>query len=113
VERQRAVVSERVHAYQAAVLAALGEVEDALVQEARQAELVASLDLQLELSTQVLDRVRQAYAAGMVDYLRVLDAEQTQQGLERRRLAAGRELIELRIGLCRALAGGWAMKRPV
>jgi NodT family efflux transporter outer membrane factor (OMF) lipoprotein len=112
VARARAELSERIHLYRDAVLAALGEVEDALSLERRQWEFHASLEAQLELARAVLERASAAYAAGTADYLRVLDAEQTLNSLERRRLQAHLELVQLRIGLYRALAGGWEMVRP-
>jgi len=65
------------------------------------------------LSRQVIGRVRDSYLYGVVDYLRVLDVLLTNQNLERRRLTAQRELIDNRIALCRALAGGWTLDRPV
>ena len=52
------------------------------------------------------------YLYGAVDYLRVLDVLLTDQNLERTRLTAERELIDNRIALCRALAGGWTLERP-
>jgi len=41
--------------------------------------------------------------------LRVLDALQTHQQLQRTQLVAKRDLIGYRIALCRALGGGWEM----
>jgi len=112
VERTRAVVSERLHAYGQTVLDALGEVEDALAQEQRQRERIESLDRQLELAGQVTERVRDRYLNGAVDYLRVLDAFLTEQQLQRTRLTAERELVQQRIALCRALGGGWELTHP-
>ncbi len=112
VERTRAVASERLHAYGQAVIEALAEVEDALVLEQRQRDLIASLDRQLALSALTAERIRDNYTKGGVDYLRVLDALLTQQSLQRTQLQARRVLIEYRINLCRALAGGWELQRP-
>ncbi|MEN8763646.1 MAG: hypothetical protein ABF290_14570, partial [Thiogranum sp.] len=72
-----------------------------------------SLDKQQVLSKQVIDRVRDSYLYGAVDYLRVLDVLLTDQNLERSRLTAQRELIDNRIALCRALAGGWILERRI
>jgi outer membrane protein TolC len=112
VARTRAVVSERVHQYGAAILLALREVEDALVQERKRTERIENLDRQLVLAREVLARLRDRYVQGNVNYIDVLQAVVSQQTLERRRLEAQRERIEFRIGLCRALAGGWKMERP-
>jgi NodT family efflux transporter outer membrane factor (OMF) lipoprotein len=110
VDRTRAVRSERVHDYGQAILTALQEVEDALVREQRQAEVIASLDRQLQLAGQVIERVRDRYTQGGESYQRVLGALLSRQALQRKRLTAARNRIGYRIALCRALAGGWEME---
>jgi NodT family efflux transporter outer membrane factor (OMF) lipoprotein len=113
VDRNRALTEQSLSDYRQQLLDALGEVEDALLREQQQRAFIDSLDKQLVLSRQVIGRVRDSYLYGAVDYLRVLDVLITDQNLERNRLTAQRELIENRIVLCRALAGGWSMQRPV
>ena len=112
VERARAALLERIELYRQAVLAALSEVEDALVREHAQTELIASLETQLAMTEELLGQAREAYAAGMTDYLRVLDAEQTHHSLQRRHLSARGDLFSIRISLYRALAGGWELENP-
>ena len=111
VEYTRAAAAEAFHTYGQAVLDALAEVEDALAREDGQRNRIESLDKQLELSSQVVERIRVRYANGAVDYLRVLAVLLNQQQLQRTRLTAERELVQQRIALCRALAGGWEMRR--
>jgi len=105
-DRNRALLSERVHAYGQTVLEALAEVEDALAQEAGQRAYLASLAEQLASADAVIERTRASYLNGQLDYLRVLEALTSRQGLERTYLTARREAIEFRVGLYRALAGG-------
>ncbi len=112
VERTRAAAAEALNRYGQTVLEALAEVEDALVRERRQRERIASLDQQLALARLVVERVRERYLNGAEEYLRVLAALLSEQQLQRTRLSADRELIQLRIALCRALAGGWDLERP-
>ena len=112
VDRTRAAASEALHTYGQTILDALGEVEDALVQEQRQRDFIASLDKQLKLAGQVIERVRDRYLQGTVDYQRVLDALISQQALQRSLLTAKRELVQDRIDLCRALGTGWALEQP-
>jgi len=112
VDRTRAVASEALHSYGQEILDALGEVEDALVQEQRQRDFIASLDKQLKLAGQVIERVRDRYVQGTVDYQRVLDALLSQQKLQRSLLSAKRDLVQYRIDLCRALGGGWELEQP-
>jgi outer membrane protein TolC len=64
------------------------------------------------LSTLAIQRLRDSYRNGAVDYLRVLTALVSQQSLERTQIQARRQLIEFRINLYRALAGGWQPPRP-
>jgi len=113
VERTRAVASEELHGYGQAILNALGEVEDALALEKRRQDYIRSLDMQLEFSGRTIERVRDRYIKGAEDYLRVLAALLTQQQLQRTRLSAGREIIQDRIDLCRALGGGWHLPQPM
>jgi outer membrane protein, multidrug efflux system len=112
VERHRALLSERLNAYEDAVLTALAEVEDALVREARQHDKVASLERQVKLADQVIDRLQNRYTQGATDYIDVLTALSSQQSAARQLLTARRELIGFRIDLARALAGGWALPPP-
>ncbi|GAH86843.1 unnamed protein product, partial [marine sediment metagenome] len=99
VERAEAVVAERLSEYEQVVLLAFREVEDALVQEARQREFLTSLDEQVRLARSTLQEAQQRYAHGLNDYLPVLTALQDLQRLQRRRLAAHRELVSFRIRL--------------
>lgn len=111
VERSQAVASEALHVYGQTVLEALAEVENALTQEQRQWQYMASIDRQLELAEQATGRIRDRYLNGTEDYQRVLTALLSKQLLQRTRLSARRELFVNRINLYRALAGGWAMSR--
>lgn len=112
VDRTRAVAAEKLHTYGQTILEALGEVEDALVQEQRQRDFIASLDRQLTLAGQVIQRLRDRYLQGTVDYQRVLDALLSQQSLQRSLLTANRDLVQDRIDLCRALGCGWTLEQP-
>jgi NodT family efflux transporter outer membrane factor (OMF) lipoprotein len=112
VERARAATSASLSNYGQVVLNALGEVEDALITEQRQAEYVASLAQQLSLAGSVIERSRDNYLQGVTEYTRVLDAQQTHQALEITYLGARATQIENRIALYRALSGGWAMTHP-
>jgi NodT family efflux transporter outer membrane factor (OMF) lipoprotein len=112
VERTQAVLSERINTYGQTVLVAFNEVEDALVQESRQREFLDNLKRQIVISSQVVERTRERYLNGADDYLRVLSALLTDQQLQVSDLQARRQLIEFRINLNRALAGGWELTRP-
>lgn len=112
VERQQAVFSETVNQYGSVILTALQEVETALIKEQQQALLVSSLDKQLALSQQAYQQIQLRYRYGGMDFLRVLSARLSVQTLERSQIRAERELIDFRIDLYKALAGGWSLTPP-
>jgi outer membrane protein TolC len=105
--RSRAVFDERLNLYAQAVLAALVEVEDALAAEAAQRTVLTELDAQLAAGGVIVERTAARHRLGQGDYLVHLEALTAQQGLTRARLTARLALLERRIALCRALAGGW------
>ncbi|MFK7788482.1 MAG: efflux transporter outer membrane subunit [Phycisphaeraceae bacterium] len=107
VQRNEAVIQQRIAEYGQVVLNAFGEVEDALVQESRQAQRLASLNEQLRLADNAVEQLRTQFLNGVGDYLAVLTALQDKQQLERDVVSARLDLIAFRIALYRALAGGF------
>lgn len=105
VERNRAVVQERLHQYGEAIVTAIGEVENAINQETQQQLLIDSLQLQLDLATRTVENVRNRYKLGAQNYQRVLSALLSQQTLQRELLRARQQQIGFRIALHRALGG--------
>ena len=112
VDRTRAVAGEALHTYGQTILNALGEVENAMVQEQHRRDFIVSFDKQLTLAGQVIERVRDRYLQGTVDYQGVLDALLSQQTLQRSLLTANQDLVQDRIDLCRALGTGWTLEQP-
>mgnify|MGYP001420667211 CR=1 FL=1 len=112
VARTEAARSEAINTYRQAMLEAFGETEDALVQEQRQRALLDSIDRQAALARQITQGLRDRFLGGNEDFLRILTAEVNRQSLDRQRLTARRQLIDYRIGLYRALAGGFPLERP-
>jgi NodT family efflux transporter outer membrane factor (OMF) lipoprotein len=106
-ERTRAVLDERLGAWQLAVLTAVREVEDALVQEQGQRAVQEGVRQQIELTRQTLDRARSRYLNGLSDYLNVLTSLQNLQRLERTELQGRRQLLANRVRLLLALGGSW------
>ncbi len=112
VDRVKAVYQEQINNYAQSILEAIGDVETALAAEKRQRLIVESLEKQLDLSRRVGERLRSEYLSGSVEFLRVLDIQESQQALERDIISAQQELIGYRIDLCRALSGGWELEEP-
>lgn len=105
VTRSRAVVDEDVANYQQALLEALQDVDDALVNERQQQAYLGRLNKQLALSGHVVANLRLRYLRGATSYLDVLDALLNRQKLQINRLTGERQLLDYRINLYRALAG--------
>lgn len=109
VERNQAVFSESVNQYAELILTAIEEVETALIQEQQQLKFLSSVEQQLKFSRLALEQIQLRYQYGGMDFLRVLSARLSMQTLERSRIRAKRELIDFRINLYKALAGGWTL----
>jgi outer membrane protein TolC len=91
------------------MLRALQEVEDALIQERKQAEFLMELDRQVALARDTLREARMRYANGLSDYLPVLAALEALQTVERSQIVAERQLLSFRVQLYRALGGTWTV----
>ena len=112
VQRTKAVVSERINAYGQVTLASLAEVENAIAQEAQQAQYVKSLRRQLDLADQATKQTLDNYTRATMDFTRYLTTLLAYQRLQRTHLRARRQLVQFRIDLYRSLAGGWTLERP-
>lgn len=106
VRRSRAVVEELVQSYGQAVLTAIREVEDALAREQQQRRRLQSLDEQIRLADTTYRQLRIRYLNGTVSYIEVLTALQDKQDLQRTFLTTRQQLLNTRVALYRALAGG-------
>jgi len=113
VQRTRAVLSERLNAYGDAVLSAIKEVEDALVQEAKQAEYVESLKKQLSLSEMATAQSLESYTSSGADFTRYLTTLLSHQRLQRTHIQAVLQRLSYRVSLYRALGGRWELPNPV
>lgn len=108
VERNDAVLDERIHAYLETLLEAAVEVENAVALERAQSAYREELDDQLRIAEATLALARAQYREGVTDYVRVLTAISTLQRLQQMRLDATRQQLGYRIQLYRALGGGWS-----
>lgn len=113
VDRSEAVRAQRLYRWGQTTLDALREVEDALARERFQEERVASLERQVRWTEQSYDQLRIEYFNGLGDYVDVLLAQTEKQRLRRDLVSARRELLERRVVLYRALAGGFDVAGPL
>ncbi len=107
VTRQEKIVDERLAAYEEAVLNAIGEVEDAMVRERKQAEYIVALDEQLNIARDSFREAQQRYRKGLIDYLPALSALISAQRFERTVVQARLKRLNQRVKLHRALGGRW------
>ncbi len=110
VRRNEAVVREKSYVFGQALLQAMLEVENALVQENKQVEYISQLDQQLLIAEQALEEARQRYGMGIGDqsFLQILQALSTTQQIQQSMVQAHQQALSYRIALCRALGGSWS-----
>jgi len=113
VDRNRAAKNESLAEYGQTVLTAFQEVENALIQEKKQGERIRSIEMQVQLVRQTYAQLRLEYLNGLSDYLDVLVALTNEQRLQRDLIFAKGILLEYRISLYRALAGGFETERDI
>lgn len=111
VDRSEAVKNQRLYEYGQTVLIAFREVEDALIREIKQKERIEVLKEQHELAKKTYGQLQTEYFNGFSNYLDVLTAMDQEQQLRRDLIAAKYTLLEFRIALYRALAGGFETER--
>jgi NodT family efflux transporter outer membrane factor (OMF) lipoprotein len=107
VDRAEAVRRQVASTYGEIVLTAFQEVENNLIQEVKLKEQIEVMDEQLRLADESLGQLRIEYLNGSVPYLDVLSTLTQQQQLRRDFVDTRMALLEIRIGLYRALAGGF------
>lgn len=105
VDRTEAVKNQLLYVYGQSVLTAFEEVENALVRERQQLALLELLQERIQVATKTTEQLQTEFLNGMSAYLDVLLALDEQQQLQRDLLEAKQELLEIRIGLYRALGG--------
>jgi len=107
VKRTQAVVDERLAGLRHQLLVAVGEVEDALVEEDRYHRSEAGLSGQITLSDKTLQEATYRYLNGISDFLPVLREQLQSVNLKMERIKARSEMINARIDLYKALGGSW------
>jgi outer membrane protein, multidrug efflux system len=101
--------AQGIAAYNKTVLTAFREVENALLIRRKQLERRSDI-LSFLVEARATQRVAEArYVRGLVDYLTVLNAQQTRFQAEDQLLQVELTILANRVTLHRALGGGWAM----
>jgi multidrug efflux system outer membrane protein len=112
VRAQEAALEQSRISYQATVLAALQDVEDALVALQGDRERLAQLQVAAEAAGNADLLARQRYASGLIDFRSVLETQRTllstQDGVESTRASLSADHVRL----YKALGGGWTPATP-
>ena len=104
---QTALQEQALGRYQAAVLAALQEVENALVAYASEQQRREALTAAAAAARNAAALARHQYAAGLVDFQVVLDAQRSLLALEDQLASSQGTVISNLVRLYKALGGGW------
>ncbi len=96
--------------YEATVLRALSEVENALIAIQQTAQRLAVLGKAQSAALAAAVLAAQQYEAGLVDLTVVLDAQRVLLGLEEQQMTTRANQVSAHIQLYKALGGGWQPK---
>jgi outer membrane protein, multidrug efflux system len=107
VRADQAVLDQALAAYQAAVLTALQDVEDALVALRGDREGLQSLENAAEAADNAALLARQQYSSGLVDFQTVLDTQRSQLSTQASVASALADVSADHVRLYKALGGGW------
>jgi outer membrane protein, multidrug efflux system len=108
VRVQAAVLAQAEQTYRAAVLAALQQVEDALVALRGDRLRLASLRLAADAASNAAVLARQRYSSGLIDFQSVLETQRTQFAAQDAVASASADVGSNHVRLFKALGGGWA-----
>ncbi len=108
VEAQSALAEQALASYEAAILTALEDVENALVSLGNSAQRAAALGAAAEAARNAELLARQRYQSGLIDFLALLDTQRTLLSIEDNLAATQAERASALIQLYKALGGGWS-----
>ena len=107
IELQTAAQQELLAAYEAAVLQAFQDVEDALVTFSHQQASRAQLEAAVRANQRATDLARRLYAQGLTDFLTVLVSEQSLFTSQDTLAQAERDVALGLVSIYKAVGGGW------
>ena len=111
--RTEAIKQQRLLEYGQATLTAFQEVENSMVQDEMQKKRIENIARQLELAEKSNKQLRVEFLNGFTPYLDVLLGLDQEQQLRRDYVNAQLQQVQIRIGLYRALAGGFETERAL
>jgi NodT family efflux transporter outer membrane factor (OMF) lipoprotein len=109
---QSAVQEQALISYEASVLGALEEVENALTAYAAAHERVAARRAAADAARNAAQLARNLYESGLTDFQKVLETERTRLSTEDSLATAEATVLSSLIKLYKALGGGWQVAAP-
>ncbi|WP_424494667.1 efflux transporter outer membrane subunit [Salinimicrobium sp. GXAS 041] len=111
IDQAEAFKNQLLYNYGQTVLISFQEVEDAMIRAEKQQERIELLERRLELFEKTNRQLKNEFLNGISEYLDVLLSLDQEQQLQRELIEAKQVQLEIRIGLYRALAGGFETER--
>jgi NodT family efflux transporter outer membrane factor (OMF) lipoprotein len=107
IEVQNALQEQALQQYEATILTALEEVENALVAYAEEQERRQALAQATAAARRAAELARDQYASGLIDFQSVLDAERSLLSFQDQFAQSQGQVTSDLISLYKALGGGW------
>jgi multidrug efflux system outer membrane protein len=111
VERAEAIEREALYAYQRSIISAFQDVENALVDRTKFAQVQAEQTLNVEALVRFRDLAALRYREGATIYLEVSTAEQALFNAQLAYVATQSQLFQSYANLYKAMGGGWEADR--
>jgi len=112
IEVQSALQEQYFIAYEAAVLSALEEVENALVAYAKEQQRRQSLSDATQAAQKAVELAQHKYQAGLTDFSNVLDAQRSLLSFQDQLAQSDGTVTSNLVSLYKVLGGGWVSLAP-
>jgi len=112
IEVQDALQEQALAKYEAVILTALEDVENALVNYAEEQQRRTALTRATEAAQVAAALARNQYASGLSDFQSVLDSERSLLSFQEQLVQSDGQVVSNLISLYKALGGGWTPARP-
>ena len=107
IKVQNAVQEQALARYEATILSALEEVENALIAYAKEQTRLESLSMAEEAAQKAFDLAKSRYTSGLTDFQVVLDSQRSLLSAQDQRVVSEAQVTADLIGLYKKLGGGW------
>lgn len=108
VKLQKAVAEAAGVSWNSAVLAALKEVEDAIVSAQKERERIAHINKLVESNKKAFELSSKLYSEGEIEFLDLLDTQRSMLSSEQSQVSSRRQFVSNIVSLYAALGGGWS-----